>query len=112
MSLELGRIADATRHAQKALSISQTMNDRAGVLYELAVLAETAAVDGNRHRAGVLWGAAEAEMARAPAGFWLHGRIEPERVLAHADAEFEGGRAIGRETSLDDAVALALERAT
>jgi predicted ATPase/class 3 adenylate cyclase len=112
VSLELGRTADASRHVQKALTISSAMKDRAAVLYELAILAETAAVDGDRRGAGVLWGAAEAEMARAPVGFWLHGRIEPERVLAYADAEFEDGRAAGRETSFDDAVALALERAT
>jgi predicted ATPase len=110
VSLELGRLADATRHAERALSISHAMQDRVAVLYELAVLAEIAAVDGDRHRAGLLWGAVEAETERAPVGFWLHGRIEPERVLAHADAEFEGGRAIGHETSLEDAIALALER--
>jgi predicted ATPase/class 3 adenylate cyclase len=112
VSLELGRIADATRHAQRSLSISHAMQDRVAVLYELAVLAEIAAVDGDRRRAGVLWGAAEAEMERAPVGRWLHGTIEPEQVLAHADAEFERGRAIGRETSFEDAIALALERPT
>jgi predicted ATPase/class 3 adenylate cyclase len=109
VSLDLGRIADATRQAQRALSISHAMKDRAAVLCELAVLAEIAAVGGNPRRAGALWGAVEAEMARAPAGFWFHGRIEPDGVLAYADSEFEAGRAIGRETSFDEAVGLALE---
>jgi predicted ATPase len=109
VSLELGRTGNAARSAQRALSISHAMQDRVAVLYELAVLAEIAAVDGDRGRAGVLWGAVEAEKERTPVGRWLHGRIEPDRVLTHADAEFERGRAIGREASFDDAIALALE---
>jgi hypothetical protein len=43
------------------------------------------------------------------AGRWLHGTVEPERRLAHADEEFELGRTVGRELSLDAAIALALE---
>jgi len=87
------------------------MHDRKGVVYELGLLAEIDAKTRQRHRAGVLWGAAEAERERAPAGRWLHGAVEPERVLALADSEFEEGRALGRELSLDEAMALALEDA-
>ena len=43
------------------------------------------------------------ERRRSP---WFHAPYSPERVLAHADAEFEGGRAEGRELSLEAAVAL------
>ena len=60
---------------------------------------------------GTLWGAAEAENERTWTGRWLHGTVEPERVLAYADEEFELGRAVGRELSLEAALALALEDA-
>ena len=84
------------------------MHDRKAVVYELGLLAEIAAgleIVGAR----ASWGAAEAENERAPAGRWIHGAIEPERVLAHADSEFEEGRAVGRELALEDATTLALD---
>ena len=109
MSLGLGRLDDARESARDALSISQAMRDRKAVVYELGLLAEIAAEAGDRRRAGILWGAAEAENERAPAGRWIHGAIEPGRVLAHADSEFEEGRAVGRELSLEAAMALGLE---
>ena len=111
VSLELGRLDDARDNAQKALSLSRSMHDLKGVVYELSLLAEIDAKTGRRHRAGILWGAAEAERERVPAGRWLHGVVEPERVLAHADAEFELGRESGRELALEDAIALALDDA-
>jgi hypothetical protein len=63
---------------------------------------------GDSRRAGLLWGSGEAETERAPVGRWLHGTIEPERVLAYADADFERGREEGRRLELDDAVEYAL----
>jgi predicted ATPase/class 3 adenylate cyclase len=109
VSLELGKLQDARRNAEQALALSRAMHDRKAVVYELGLLAEIAAEAGDRRRAGILWGAAEAENERAPAGRWIHGAIEPERVLAHADSEFGEGRAGGRELSLEDAGAFALE---
>ncbi len=44
------------------------MRDRKAVVYELGLLAEIAAEAGDRRRAGILWGAAEAENERAPGG--------------------------------------------
>jgi predicted ATPase/class 3 adenylate cyclase len=111
VSLELGRAADATPAAQRALSLSSAMQDTRGVVYELALLAEIAAAAGDRVRAGRLWGAMEAEIERAPVGRWLHGNVEPERVLRHADEEFERGREEGRRLDLDEAVAAALDDA-
>ena len=109
VSLELQRLDAARGNAQQALSLSLAMHDRKAVVYELGLLAEIAAEAGDRRRAGILWGAAEAENERAPAGRWIHGAIEPERVLAHADSEFEEGRAVGRELALEDATTLALD---
>jgi hypothetical protein len=109
VSLELGRVDDADRAAREALALSRTMNDRKALVYELGLLAEIVARAGDSRSAGMLWGAAEAESERTWTGRWLHGTVEPERVLAHADEEFELGRTVGRELSLDAAIALALE---
>ncbi len=104
VSLQLGRLEDARSNAGQALAHSRAMQDRKAVVYELGLLAEIAAESGDRRHAGILWGAAEAENERAPAGRWIHGAVEPERVLAHADEAFEQGRIIGRELSLEDAM--------
>ena len=96
-------------HVQEALSLSNMIGDRPGVLYELSLLAEIDAATGSTRRAGLLLGAVEAEAARTPPGRWLFARSEPERMLAHADAELELGRAEGRMLPLDEAVALAAE---
>ena len=109
VSLELGRIEDARRSAQEAARLSRTMNDRKALVYELALLAEIGGVAGDSRQAGTLWGAAEAENERMWTGRWLHGTVEPERVLAYADEDFELGRAVGRELSVEAAIALALE---
>ena len=75
----------------------------------LAFLARAAADGGDVDRAGRLWGAIEAEDARAPIPGW---RFERDRtgpfVFAHAGPELDAALAAGRELSLDDAVDLAL----
>jgi tetratricopeptide (TPR) repeat protein len=108
-SLELGRFDDAERSARDALSLSRAMKDRRALVYELALLAEINAKTGAARHAGTLWGAAEAEHERMWVGAWLFGTVEPDRMAAHADDEFEQGRSVGRELSLEDAVALAVE---
>ncbi|MBA2642072.1 MAG: hypothetical protein H0U82_03965, partial [Actinobacteria bacterium] len=75
VSVELGRLDDARESTRHALALSRRMRDRKGIVYELALLAEIAAKTGQDHRAGLLWGAAEAERERAPAGRWLHGAV-------------------------------------
>jgi hypothetical protein len=84
------------------------MNDRKAVVYELGLLAEISAQAGDRRRAGILWGAAEAENERVPVGRWVHGQVDPARMLAYADGSFEEGRTLGRGLSLEDAMELAL----
>jgi predicted ATPase/class 3 adenylate cyclase len=108
LALELGRVDDARRSALEALALSRAINDRKGLVYEIGLLAEVNAKAGDQRLAGTLWGAAEAESERTWTGRWLHGTVEPERVLAHADDEFELGRTAGRELALEDAVARAL----
>jgi hypothetical protein len=84
------------------------MHDRRGTVFELRLLAEIAASAGDDRLAGTLHGAAEAENERLPVGRWIHEWRPLPTEHEHATAEFEAGRAEGRELSLDDAVALAL----
>jgi predicted ATPase/class 3 adenylate cyclase len=105
----MGRLEEADVKVQDALRLSSAMGDRRGVFYELALLAEISARSGDQRRAGVLWGAAEAENERASVDRWLHGRVDRERLLSHADSDFGLGQKVGRALPLEDAVALALE---
>jgi hypothetical protein len=95
--------------AAVSLELSLEMNDRKAFVYELSLLAEIDARDGHSRRGGTLWGAAAAENERMWVGRWLFGTIEPERILAYAEEEFELGLTVGRELSVEDAIALALE---
>jgi len=105
--LDLGRLDDARVNAERALALSSSMHDRSAIVYELGLLAEIHAKTGESERAGTLWGAIEAEEARAPIGSWIHGLVRFWPSLT--DAEFEGGLEDGRALSLEDAVALALD---
>jgi predicted ATPase/class 3 adenylate cyclase len=104
-SLELARSSDAERYGRNALEIAHRIGERMFAVYTLALLARIAAADGRRERAGLLWGAVEAEEQRGPIGQW-----EAEResyaapVLAAAGADFERGREAGRRLTLDEAV--------
>lgn len=76
----------------------------------LMYLARVAAARGDAGRAGLLFGAAEAEEARSPVN-----REEPDRVeliaplLEIDDPAFERGRADGRRLTLKEAVERALD---
>jgi predicted ATPase len=112
-ALRLGRADEAAVRARDALSIAHGMNDRASVVWALALLAWYAAQRRNEERAGRLWGAIEGEEERGGAiGQWEEERAEYEGY-ARADPgpEFERGRAEGRSMSRDDAVEYALSDA-
>ena len=104
--LALGRLEEAAASTREALAISAAIRDRRAVVAELVLLAKIVAASGSPKLAGTLFGAAEAESERAPGSPWFHAPYSPERDLAHADPEFEDGRAEGRELSLDAAAAL------
>jgi hypothetical protein len=106
---ELRREDEARARIRDALAISNAMHDRHGILHELALLAEVAAAEGHRRLAGTLYGAIEAETARAPVGRWIHAWSPAGTEYAElGDPEVETGRAEGRELELAAAVALAL----
>jgi predicted ATPase/class 3 adenylate cyclase len=106
--LDLGSLDDARLNAAQALTLSSSMHDRNGIAYELGLLAEVSTRSGDTHRAGALFGAVEAEEARAPLGSWLHGQVRFQPDLTDAGADFAAGLQAGRELSLDEAVAFAL----
>jgi hypothetical protein len=109
VSMEVGSIADARTSVERALGLSHSMHDRRGTVYELRLLAEIAASAGDDRLAGTFVGAADAENERLPVGRWIHEWQPLPTEQERASIEFEAGRAEGRELSLDDAVALALD---
>ena len=79
-------------------------------MFGVGLLARAAAEAGDLRRAGLLWGAIEDEDAGAPLGGWRRHRGACEQRLGElADAEFEEARVRGRELTLDEAVAVALD---
>jgi predicted ATPase len=106
--LRLGRTGDAERTGFEALRLAAEIGERQMLVYLLALLARISVLGDRHERAGVLWGAVEAEENRGPVGQW-----EGERdayatpVLAETGTEFERGRERGRKLSLSEAVAYA-----
>jgi predicted ATPase/class 3 adenylate cyclase len=110
-SLQSERPGEGDRFGRAALELAHRIGDRMHCVYLLALLARGAAEDGRLERAGVMWGAVEAEEERGMVGQWEGEReVYAAPVLAHTDAngDFERGRAEGRGLSLDDAVGIAL----
>jgi predicted ATPase/class 3 adenylate cyclase len=108
-ALMLGRLDEARALVRESLQLAQRIQDRQGIAYGLTMVAWIAAEEGEAARAGRLWGALEAEAARARIGQWEGERVEYEaRVLAADGAEFQQARAEGRALALDSALEYAL----
>ncbi|HEX5469863.1 MAG TPA: hypothetical protein VFW80_12535 [Gaiellaceae bacterium] len=108
--LELDRPDDAAAAARESLMLIHSMHDRQMTVFTLARLARLAAESGFEHRAGVIWGAIEAEEKRGRMGAWAKERDRlGAPVLAHAGPAFERGREEGALLELDEVVELALE---
>ena len=109
VSRKLGRLDDAERWIRDALAILLPIHNRQNLVYGLALLATVAAEQGAHERAGLFWGAVEAEEQRGAIGVWESERDAFEdKVLTHAGPELERGLEAGRKLSLDDAVEAAL----
>jgi predicted ATPase/DNA-binding SARP family transcriptional activator len=82
------------------------------IVYGLAGLAGAASREGDKKEAGTLWGAVESLDASLRPGLLPHDepRLRAQLADSWSDASFAAGRAEGRSLSLDEAVALALER--
>jgi predicted ATPase len=111
-ALEHGDPAEARRDLEEALRLSHELGDRISVVFTLARLARLEAELGWPEKAGVLWGAVEAEEEAGGLGAWYG---ERERfagpLLAFAGDEFDRGRDEGHRLSIGDAVVYALGEA-
>ena len=87
-----GRHDLAEPHARYSLQRSREIRYRRGVLGALATLARIARSAGDLERAGLLWGALEAEERRAPAAWAIDREAWEAVVSADAGAEFERAR--------------------
>ena len=88
---------EAERFGHDALEVAHRIGDRQHRIYLLALHARSAATDSDSRRAGLLWGAVEAEERRGLVGQWEDEReLYAAPVLAHAGPEFEAGRMEGR----------------
>jgi predicted ATPase/class 3 adenylate cyclase len=101
----LGR-DDVTPLARDALRILHSIGDRQNTIYGLADFAKYEATAGDLDRAGVLWGAIEAEERRAPVGAWEQVKHEVADVLPPLPPD---ALRRGRALTLDEAVNYALE---
>jgi predicted ATPase/class 3 adenylate cyclase len=109
LSLNTGRVDEAEERARTSLGIANELRDRPGRIFGVGLLACVAAAHGEREHAGLLWGSIEEADAVAPLGGWRGHRRECEALISRAaGADFERGRAAGRELTLDAAVARAL----
>jgi predicted ATPase len=104
-----GRLDIAETHARDSLERSSQIRHRVGVVSALATLATIARAAGEIERAGLLWGALEAEERRAPATWAIDREAWEALVSADAGPEFERARRTGSVLNLDEAVALALK---
>ena len=103
-----GLLDIAEMHARDSLERSRQIRHRKGVIGAFAMLATIARTAGDIERAGLLWGALEAEERRAPITWAMDREAWEIRVSADAGPEFERARRAGSVLSLDEAVALAL----
>src|SRR5205823_7150959 len=106
---EVGETSRADERARESLRLVHELVDRQSTVFAIALLAGFATATGRLERAGCLWGALEAETARAPVGRWEANRDDFETQVVRDDPAFESGREAGRSLSLDEAVAYALD---
>ena len=107
--VRLERIDEAEPVMREGLTLAREIGDRQACVLGLVLLAWIARLRGDEWRAGLLWGAVEAEEARAPIGQWETEReLYLERVTAGSGDELERGRRKGRELSFEAAIEEAL----
>ena len=110
LALDRGDLDEAERDAREGLAIVREQENRQWALWLMGALARAALARGDRQRAGLVWGAVQAEIERVPFGSWQARQAEhaPD-LLAESTAEFLEGVEQGRALDLWDAAAIALE---
>jgi tetratricopeptide (TPR) repeat protein len=107
-SIRLGRVEEAEPVARKELTLAAKIGDRQASFFGLVHAAWIAAQRGEDDRAGLLWGALEAEAGRAPIGQWEKERDEYVELILRETPEFTRAREEGRRLSFERAVEKAL----
>jgi hypothetical protein len=97
---------NATRHYRDALSITSDLGDERNLIYCIAGLACIAALYGELHSAGRLWGVAEAAEKRLGVRMVAgeRARFERSMIPLRDDQTFQAGYQAGRDIELADAV--------
>ena len=107
LELRRGKLDEAEREGLVALEMERAQENRLWTLYTLAGLAQIALARGDLERAGLLWGAADAEGERLPR--WPDERERRAGALVdEAREQFVAARERGRALDLWDAAAIAL----
>ncbi len=107
LALRSGDLDQAEREGRIALEMERAQENRLWALYTLAGLAQLALVRDDLERAGLLWGAADAEGERLPR--WPDERTRRAGALVDEEREqFAHARDRGRALDLWDAAAIAL----
>jgi len=107
LALRRRDLDEAELEGLAALEMERTQENRLWALYTLAGLAQIALARGDLERAGLLWGAAEAEGERLPR--WTGERARRAGALLDEEREpFAGAREHGRELDLWEAAEIAL----
>jgi predicted ATPase/DNA-binding SARP family transcriptional activator len=101
-----GSLQEARARLVESLPLLLQIDDRYGAMKTLALFAKVELADGRSERAGKLWGAVQAEEARAPTGLWETLRM-PYHALFDNDADegFKRGEADGRQLTFAAALA-------
>ncbi len=106
LNLRRGDLDEAEREGRVALEMERAQENRLWAMYTLAGLAQVALARGDLERAGLLWGAADAEGASIPR--WADERARRAGPLLDEEEEpFVAAR--DRALDLWDAVAIALD---
>jgi predicted ATPase/class 3 adenylate cyclase len=109
LAVDRGDLDEAERDGDEALRLVRRDESPWGTFLPLTALARAALARGHHRRAGLFWGAVEAENERAPNRAWERRRAERAGpLLGETDPEFIAGVAEGRKLELWDAVAIAL----
>ena len=110
LALDANRLDDAEALALDSLRLAEVSHDRPGRVFDVGIFATIAAQRGDAALAGRLWGAIENEQAGAPLGGWRRHREQCEiRIRDAAGPDFDRGYSDGRNLTLDEAVAIAVD---
>jgi len=104
----LDRIDEAEVAVRRHLGLARGIDDRQSSVVALVLTAWIARLRGDDERAGLFWGAVEAEEARGAIGQWEHERDDYAAKVGVEGEAFERGRQRGRRLSFEAAISEAL----